>query len=932
MKPIWRIILGIGLAAAGVTAYWWLGPFLRWVEPNANVIQGVDGLISIVCAVGGLVVAVWGWRDRAAPPARTEESQINMGDGTIVRGDVNTGDDFVGRDKNVLGGENSPVIKNDGVVNIYQGTSTQVETLPPDEPLSAVRDQYLRFIVDKHRYLSFRGFGPSDTIEMKVELAELYVPLKARRELSRGSETWSAEVRLAGRKLEEAQEKELRLSQPTAVLDLLRENDGLVLLGDPGAGKSTFLKFLAVRVAAGQGQALGLKGCLPALVPLAAYANALEQGDRRLDQFIETYFCDTCDDLRVGAVLREALKAGEALILLDGLDEVKDLGLRHTVIDRVLNYYNLHRKAGNKFVLTSRVVGYREVRPAAEGLVEATLVDFEDEEIAEFAAKWTAVIERQAKGDSRSSRLDAEQERRELLEAVRGSEGVRRLAANPLLLTILAVMKRQGVSLPERRVELYEQYVKTLISTWNRARSLGGRAVGRDLDTLTTIRLLAPLALWMHETNPGVGLVKREDLLRRLQALYAARGEVDTEGKAIGFLADVHEHTSLLLERGPGQYGFIHLTFEEYLAGVGIAFQSQGLAEKIYAELAKHVGEPAWREVGLLAVGYVGLIQQLPSVAGQVLERLVTEHPGLPGQAVVFAGEVAVDARPDGVEKASQDMVIAALVETMQSASVANAQRRQAGMALGRLGWCPPDLDQFVEIKPGPFLYGNKKEKREIRDPYWIAKYPVTYQQYADFIAEGGYTTHEWWSNAGWAWREKRQRSQPQHWDNNNLHNPIFPVVGVSAYEAEAYAAWLTCKLKTAGRMQKGCMACLPSEEEWERAARGTDGREYPWGGDFRFDVANTREQSAENQKAGGTTAVCTYPQGVSLIGAWDMSGNVLEWTYSIKGGDYVLRGGSWALSRWTALCAFRYGRAPDYFYNNPGFRVVLSRALEQSR
>lgn len=914
MKPIWRIILGIGLAVAGGTAYWWLGPFLRWVEPNAQVIQGVDSLISIVCTVGGLVVAGLGLRDRAASSA---QRRIETQGGTYIEKVKINGGDVV---------NSKTEINNPQTVIINRESSADASR--SDQPLSAVRDQYLRFIVDKHRYLSFRGFGPSDTIEMKVELAELYVPLKARRELPRGSETWSAEARLAGRKLEEAQEKELRLSQPTAVLDLLRENDGLVLLGDPGAGKSTFLKFLAVRAAAGQGETLGLKGHLPALVPLAAYANALEKGDRRLDQFIESYFCDTNEDLRVGAVLREALKAGEALILLDGLDEVKDLGLRHTVVDRVLNYYNLHRKAGNKFVLTSRVVGYREVRPAAEGLVEATLVDFEDEEIAEFAAKWTALIERQAKGDSRSARLDAEKERGELLEAVRGSEGVRRLAANPLLLTILAVMKRQGVSLPERRVELYEQYVKTLISTWNRARSLGGRAVGRDLDTLATIRLLAPLALWMHESNPGVGLVRREDLLRRLQALYATRGEADGENKANNFLTDVREHTSLLLERGPGQYGFIHLTFEEYLAGVGIALQSQGQAEKIYAELAKHVGEPAWREVGLLAVGYVGLIQQLPSVAGQVLEQLVLKQPGPSGQAVVLAGEAAVDARPDGVEKASHEQVIAALVETMQSASIPNAQRRQAGLALGRLGWCPPDLDEFVEIKPGPFRYGDRKKEREILSPYWIAKYPVTYRQYAAFMAENGYTTRQLWSEIGWNWREQKQRNQPTYWDERELHNPIFPVVGVSAYEAEAFAIWLTRKLKAAGRLPKGCVARLPSEEEWERAARGVDGREYPWGEDFRWDAANTSESSEDNPRAGATMAVCTYPQGISPDRIWDMSGNVWEWTGSTEGKSQILRGGSWALNLRLARCAYRDWNAPDGFDDSIGFRVVLSLAF----
>ena len=109
-------------------------------------------------------------------------------------------------------------------------------------------------------------------------------------------------------------------------------------------------------------------------------------------------------------------------------------------------------------------------------MAEATLVDFDDEEIEAFVDKWTAAIEKAAAGETRTAREDASREREELLAAVRGNPGVRSLAANPLLLTILALMKRQGVSLPERRVELYQRYVETCSSTGTSpAVSRGGR-------------------------------------------------------------------------------------------------------------------------------------------------------------------------------------------------------------------------------------------------------------------------------------------------------------------------------------------------------------------------------------------------------------------------------------------------------------------------
>ena len=107
------------------------------------------------------------------------------------------------------------------------------------------------------------------------------------------------------------------------------------------------------------------------------------------------------------------------------------------------------------------------MRPTAEGLAECTLVDFDDDDIALFLEKWTQALEQAAKGASTVTQLEAAEEKAELLFALERNPGVRELAANPLLLTILALMKRQGVLLPERRVQLYDQYVQTLLRHWN---------------------------------------------------------------------------------------------------------------------------------------------------------------------------------------------------------------------------------------------------------------------------------------------------------------------------------------------------------------------------------------------------------------------------------------------------------------------------------
>lgn len=214
---------------------------------------------------------------------------------------------------------------------------------------------------------------------------------------------------------------------------------------------------------------------------------------------------------------------------------------------------------------------------------------------------------------------------------------------------------------------------------------------------------------------------------------------------------------------------------------------------------------------------------------------------------------------------------------------------------------------EMVMVPKGPFLYGEKKIRERIDYDYWIDKYLVTNEEYCKFISADGYSVQVCWSLEGWAWRIENDISCPKYWNEPEWDIGDLPVVGVSYYEAEAYAKW-------AGKR-------LPTENEWEKAARGTDGRKYPWGNICAANFCNSKEAGI-NQ----TTPVTKFLNGVSPIGCYDMAGNVWEWCagwYENNCEFRVARGGSWVNSLDFLLSTKRGGFYPVDRNNILGFRLA---------
>jgi formylglycine-generating enzyme required for sulfatase activity len=207
-----------------------------------------------------------------------------------------------------------------------------------------------------------------------------------------------------------------------------------------------------------------------------------------------------------------------------------------------------------------------------------------------------------------------------------------------------------------------------------------------------------------------------------------------------------------------------------------------------------------------------------------------------------------------------------------------------------------------------------------------IGRFPVTTAQFAAFAADGGYG-ERWrhcWTDEGWAWKGDHVGPYAV---GEGYDLPNQPVVMVTWHEAAAFCRWLSEKL--------GRTVSLPSEAQWEKAARGLDGRTYPWG---EAPPTPNQVNSAESG-VGATMAVGSFPQGASPFGVCDMSGNVWEWcqskwrdTYHSQADDdptgdgpRVVRGGSYLDSAASLRCTNRLKSAPGYRDWDCGFRVVSS-------
>lgn len=800
-------------------------------------------------------------------------------------------------------------------------------------------EPYLRRLAEECNQLQYLGNIDKQYAEVTRERALTLMDVYTRLETTR---TVEREQTIVQRSLFTFDER--GGARRETVLEAVSSSDAprVVLLGDAGSGKSTFVNHFAYCLAQARlGNKLDwlekLQGwTFGALLPVRVVLRELmAQTDLTREPTAEVLWdfiraeLDARGQLQYFDGLQRHLQQRGGIVLLDGLDEVADADNQREFIKAVIE--DFERGGLCRVIVTCRPYAYERAEWKLRGLGERSVAPFSPEQIQAFVTAWyhaQRVVFGMPQDDTRAKA-------NKLNTAIASEAYLAELATSPLLLTLMATVHTSKGELPEDRALLYQEVVDLLLDRWQQTKTVGGKAERGLQDYLGVTRTelqetLARVAFEAHKTQgearpkkhakPGDQTTGAADIqgaqLRRALGELVGKDEI----KIAEALRYIRTRAGLLLEKDQERdlFAFPHRQFQEFLAAAYLC-QSPDFVLDVLELVEKDA--LWWRQVYLLAVG-----RKRPSDYGTALELLNKMLPALPRQGkrgslksaarallcATGAGEIRLgvkaqnDERYRNAPKKFQQWLVAILEQELLTLT----ERAEAGRLLAKLGDCRAevncDVPCTVPVAAGEFEMGTSEtEARSViekygkdwaqwvkaelpqhrvnLDAYHIGKYPVTNAQFRLFVDSDGYTNRAYWKyDKGWDWKNRNEITKPEYWDDPQWNLDNHPVVGVSWYEADAYCEWLTVRDEKNEKRKFR----LPTEAEWEKAASWDDKqktkRVYAWGDEYEGQKGNVSAS-----EIGRTSAVGLFGNYPSPCGAMDMTGNVWEWCADWYNSEY---------------------------------------------
>lgn len=372
-------------------------------------------------------------------------------------------------------------------------------------------------------------------------------------------------------------------------LDAVGRYSKLMVLGKPGAGKTTFLKYLAMQCISGR----FLADHVPIFVTLKSFAETKGEPDL-------IAYCNVL----TSANLKPLIDAGKVFFLLDGLDEVREEDTAR-VIRQIREFSDRFQQ--NQFVITCRIAAKDYI---FERFTEVEVADFDDEQIKTFAQNWF-----RAKGDADRATL--------FVEKLEENQRIKELASSPLLLTLLCLMFEDTTSFPANRAELYKEGLDVLLKKWDGKRKIEREQVYKNLSLKRKEDLLSQIALTTFENKEY--FFKQRNLEDYITDFIRNLPDAKTDPKALhldseAVLKSIEANHGLLVERAKGIYSFSHLTFHEYFAAREIVeSRDPVLLERLVCQIT----EKRWREVFLLTVGMLRNADNFVQLMKQQIDNLL---------------------------------------------------------------------------------------------------------------------------------------------------------------------------------------------------------------------------------------------------------------------------------------------------------------------
>lgn len=377
-------------------------------------------------------------------------------------------------------------------------------------------------------------------------------------------------------------------------LEAVKNYSKLIVLGKPGAGKTTFLKHIAIQCSFGEFQA----NLVPIFITLKDFAEA-PQHPSLLQYILSDAAYPTTKPIQ------QVLSQGRALLLLDGLDEVQETD-DYRVAQEIRNFSSKFH--ANQIVITCRVAT-REY--TFEQFTEVEIADFDDVQIATFINKWFA-----ASDPTKSNTLIKKLEKNHLQE----------LATNPLLLTLLCLMVEESLEFPSNRSQLYEEGLNVLLKKWDAKRNIEREQIYKKLSIYQKEDLLSQIAFKTFEQ--GDYFFKQKELEQYIADYICNLPSVSSKLEALQLskvvLKSIEAQHGLLVERARGIYSFSHLTFHEYFTAREIVRSSDPQAiNRSLKQLVSHITQQCWREVFLLTVEMLRSADYLLQLIKQQTDQLL---------------------------------------------------------------------------------------------------------------------------------------------------------------------------------------------------------------------------------------------------------------------------------------------------------------------